>query len=179
MQIKKIGDFLIIIIFFIPRMIYNGLQSSLMETMAEPITIFYLLYAFHLTFFLWKFYIDWRQYQFYRGNQTRSESLFEFMTEEEFQKARNYQLQRMHFHLLSSVFTEIKNTVRSRVAAIYSNPEIRGFSDRKPELGIFAGFIPGSNSVPEIHPLKMAFLRKILENFSYYFNFYTPKNFEY
>lgn len=79
----------------------------------SPNEIFWLLYAFYLGSFLWDFYLTWRQYKVYRDNKVRPEKVKEIISEEDYEKSRNYKLDKMHFGFLQMAFGKVETTVKN------------------------------------------------------------------
>lgn len=77
----------------------------------DPTAIFWVLYSFYLTSFLWNFYLTLRQYIVYRKNETRPTEVNEIISDEDFKKARNYNLDKMHFGFYEIAFGKIITTV--------------------------------------------------------------------
>ncbi|KAF7630843.1 CAAX prenyl protease [Meloidogyne graminicola] len=77
----------------------------------DPTAIFWVLYSFYLTSFLWNFYLTLRQYIVYRKNETRPTEVNEIISDEDFKKARNYNLDKMHFGFYEIAFGKIITTI--------------------------------------------------------------------
>jgi hypothetical protein len=77
----------------------------------DPNSIFWLLYAFYLISFFWDFYLTWRQYRVYCKNKNRPDNVKDIISEDDFQKARNYKLEKMHFGFFTMAYGKIEMTV--------------------------------------------------------------------
>ena len=77
----------------------------------DPTAIFWLVYSFYLSSFLWNFYLTLRQYNVYRKAETRPAEVSEIISEEDFKKAQNYNLDKMHFGFYEIAFGKVLTTV--------------------------------------------------------------------
>ncbi|KAL7077499.1 hypothetical protein ACQ4LE_003368 [Meloidogyne hapla] len=77
----------------------------------DPTSIFWFIYSLYLASFLWNFYLTLRQYFFYRKSETRPEEVSEIISKEDFVKARDYNLDKMHFGFYEIAFGKTLATI--------------------------------------------------------------------
>uniref|UniRef100_A0A915LJ60 CAAX prenyl protease n=2 Tax=Meloidogyne TaxID=189290 RepID=A0A915LJ60_MELJA len=77
----------------------------------DPTAIFWFIYSFYLATFIWNFYLTLRQYNVYRKTETRPEKVSGIISNEDFVKARNYNLDKMHFGFYEIAFGKTLSTV--------------------------------------------------------------------
>jgi len=77
----------------------------------DPTAIFWFIYSFYLATFIWNFYLTLRQYNVYRKTETRPEKVSGIISNEDFVKARNYNLDKMHFGFYEIAFGKSLSTV--------------------------------------------------------------------
>uniref|UniRef100_A0A1I8B933 CAAX prenyl protease n=1 Tax=Meloidogyne hapla TaxID=6305 RepID=A0A1I8B933_MELHA len=84
----------------------------------DPTSIFWFIYSLYLASFLWNFYLTLRQYFFYRKSETRPEEVSEIISKEDFVKARDYNLDKMHFGFYEIAFGKTLATIFQSVLFI-------------------------------------------------------------
>uniref|UniRef100_A0A914L1B1 CAAX prenyl protease n=1 Tax=Meloidogyne incognita TaxID=6306 RepID=A0A914L1B1_MELIC len=77
----------------------------------DPTAIFWFIYSFYLATFIWNFYLTLRQYNVYRKTETRPKKVSGIISNEDFVKARNYNLDKMHFGFYEIAFGKTLSTI--------------------------------------------------------------------
>jgi len=75
-----------------------------------PAEIFYALYSFSLLTFIWEFYLSYRQYRVHYEAEKRPAHVSEIMSEEDYDKARLYKLDKHRFGFIRSIFGQIETS---------------------------------------------------------------------
>uniref|UniRef100_A0A183BK91 Ste24 endopeptidase n=1 Tax=Globodera pallida TaxID=36090 RepID=A0A183BK91_GLOPA len=138
----------------------------------EPDTIFWSLYAFYLCSSAWDVYLSVRQFALYRRTTARPASVEAIISESDFDKARAYQLDKMHFAFITDAFNFVLYSIVF-LCTLY--PSIWTFCS-----GIALWVWPGSGEI--WHSVVFVLLCSIAETaislpFSYYSTFYIEQRY--
>ncbi|KAI6182212.1 CAAX prenyl protease 1-like protein [Aphelenchoides bicaudatus] len=76
-----------------------------------PAEIFYCIYAFNLLSFIWEFWLGYRQYRVHYENEKRPSHVTEIISEEDYNKARLYKLDKHRFSFFKSIFGQIETSL--------------------------------------------------------------------
>jgi len=74
----------------------------------EPTTIFWLILVTIWLLFIWDFYMGWRQYRVHRDNAKRPDHVSEIITEEEYNKARAYKLDKHLYGFVTHTWSHLQ-----------------------------------------------------------------------
>uniref|UniRef100_A0A914DEW3 CAAX prenyl protease n=1 Tax=Acrobeloides nanus TaxID=290746 RepID=A0A914DEW3_9BILA len=74
----------------------------------EPTTIFWLILITIWLLFIWDFYMGWRQYRVHRDNVKRPDHVSEIITEEEYNKARAYKLDKHLYGFVTHTWSHLQ-----------------------------------------------------------------------
>jgi STE24 endopeptidase len=76
-----------------------------------PTQIFYAIYSFNLIVFIWEFYLSYRQYRVHYNNKKRPDHVAEIISEEDYDKARLYELDNHRFGFFHDIFEQIRISI--------------------------------------------------------------------
>ncbi|CAM6001606.1 unnamed protein product [Sphagnum balticum] len=78
----------------------------------EPTLIFVGVLAFSWLTWIFHEYVAWRQYRVYKTTTKRPSEIVEILDEKDFEKSRLYKIDKAHFSLINSIYSQVEHTVR-------------------------------------------------------------------